>query len=144
MLASGYNSMGTLVKTPMKILFLASLFLVSIASTARAVEMPRTDRQKAYLSEMYQTLSAQEIEPKIMEIMDDHLISMGKMYCVWKDEPKMFDSYDRLGLLDLKQQEEQLKGHPMEKALYKYYALIQLTHKHSAEKHLCPGTIPYP
>jgi hypothetical protein len=128
----------------MRKLFLAALFLVSIASAVHAAEMPRTDRQKAYLSEMHQTLSAQEVEPKILEIMDDHLLSMGKMYCVWKDEPKMFQSYDRLGLLDLKRQEEQLRGHPMEKALYKYYALIQLTHKQPAERHLCPGTIPYP
>lgn len=126
----------------MKKSFLVVLFLLSIGSTAQASEI-RSDRQKAYLAEMRQTLLEQEIDAKIMEVFDDYLLSMGKMYCVWKNGA-LFDSYDRMGLHHLKMQEEQTRDHPMRSELNRYYPLVQLIHKQSAEKHLCPGSVQYP
>jgi hypothetical protein len=126
----------------MKKIFFALLFLLAIGSTAQASEV-RSDRQKAYLAEMRQTLLDQEVDARIMEVADDYLISVGKMYCVLKNDA-LPDSYDRMELHHLKMQEEQTRDHPMRAELNRYYPLVQLIHRRSAEKHLCPGSVSYP
>lgn len=124
----------------MKILFLVVLCALSIASSVKA-EGYSSASKSAYLKELRGILVNQEVNPKIVDLMDEHLLATGNVYCVWKQRPEIFEGYDRVGLANLKNTEESLSDHPMKYELYKYHLLVHTIHKSIAEKHLCPGNL---
>lgn len=122
----------------MKTLLISIALLLSLSEAAHA-RTHLSQSQQTYLSEMTAILKAQAVKADVLETGKDYLLAIGRMYCVYKEEKRLFHLYGQTSLDHLKRQEENLIGHPRAQELYKFYALVQIIHKSPADRNLCPS-----